>query len=88
MAGAGPATADTTDTTRAPSPVSNSNPDKLTEKHSPAAGTNKVNGHDAADATANIAGEKPLMTDDEIRLAQMPTGLRLYLIMLGLMLCV
>jgi hypothetical protein len=46
------------------------------------------NGHDAAAAEALVAGEKPLMTDDEIRLAQMPTGIRLYLIMLGLMLYV
>ena len=87
---------DTTDTTRVPSPElkekhqhspksSDATSNNAFPPSTPTAGK-AVTGHDAAAAEALIAGEKPLMTDDEIRLAQMPTGLRLYLIMLGLML--
>ena len=87
--------ATTADTTRVPSPVSQGHsPEKVAGDHVSKNGTAEKGanvpthvapGMHEAHASAPGANSAEL-TDEEKRLAQMPTGLRLYLIMLGLML--
>jgi len=83
--------AETANTTRVPTPTSHDlGHDQSPSKHEATEKGANVPTHVAPgkhEAHASLPGANSAeLTDEEKRLAQMPTGLRLYLIMLGLML--